>query len=256
MLRTTVSVGFAILWTGLMIVPLAAGVLLTGSHDGAGWVTSHIWAPPLLWVAGVTLRVDPLPPLDPKQPYVFMSNHQGLFDIPATVAALPRPVRFVAKRALARIPVFGWELHIAGHVIIDRENQPRAVQSLRRAAAKIARGANVLIYPEGTRTEDEAGALRGFKKGGFMLALEAQAPIVPIAVDGSHRIRQKHGRAIRAGEIRVKVGAPIPTRGLTAADRDALARRVRDAIIDLHLSIGGAGGDREAVYAPPRARPA
>ncbi len=240
---------FTALWTLVLLVPVAATVLLTLEGDAAGWMARNLWAPAVLRVAGVTLVADPLPPLDLRQPYVFVGNHQGYFDIPAAFATIPHPIRFVAKRSLGFIPVLGWYLHLTGHVLVDRGNRQRAVDSLRAAARKVARGTSILIYPEGTRSDDERGAIRAFKKGGFVLALESQVPIVPVAVDGSHRVRRKHDPAIRPGTLRIKVGAPIATAGMTLADRDRLMRNVHDALIDLHLAIGGAGGDRAAVIA-------
>ncbi|MHB1847141.1 MAG: lysophospholipid acyltransferase family protein, partial [Deltaproteobacteria bacterium] len=171
-------------WTGLLLVPVALSVLLTFGGEGAGWMATNLWAPVILWAGGVTLRAERNDALDPTQPYVFVGNHQGYFDVPAAFATLRHRVRFVAKRSLGRVPILGWYLHLAGHILVDRANRQRSVESLRRAAQKIRRGRSILIYPEGTRSDDETGAIRGFKKGAFMLAIESQVPVVPIAVDG------------------------------------------------------------------------
>jgi 1-acyl-sn-glycerol-3-phosphate acyltransferase len=207
-------------------------------------MATHLWSPAVLWVAGVKLEAHPNPALDLSRPYVFVSNHQGYFDIPAAFATIAHPIRFVAKKSLAYVPILGWYLVLTGHVLIERGNRQQSIDSLRRAGERIGRGTSILIYPEGTRADDESGAVRAFKKGGFMVALAAQVPIVPVAVEGSHHIKRKGHFAIRPGTLKIKVGDPIPTAGLTTADREALMRTVHDKLIDLHLSIGGVGGDR------------
>ena len=108
-------------------------------------------------------------------------------------------------------------------------------------------GASILVYPEGTRAQ-EGGPILPFKKGPFVMAIQAGVPIVPVAIDGSSRLLPKSSLRVTPGTVRFIMGEPIPTAGLTQDDREDLMRRVRDAIIDLHLRIGGAGGDKgEAV---------
>ncbi|MHB8418625.1 MAG: lysophospholipid acyltransferase family protein [Myxococcales bacterium] len=248
-MRSILAMTFAALWTFVLLVPVGLSVLLTWSGDAAGWMARCLWAPAVLRVSGVTLRAEPNPALDPEAPYIFVGNHQGYFDIPAAFATIRHPIRFVAKRSLGWVPILGWYLHLTGHVLIERSGRARAVDSLRRAGEKVARGTSLLVYPEGTRSEDDTGAVRAFKKGAFMLALTSQVPIVPVAVDGSHRIKHKREFSIRPGTLRIKIGEPIPTAGLTIADRDRLMRTVHDRLIDLHLAIGGAGGDRGTVVA-------
>jgi 1-acyl-sn-glycerol-3-phosphate acyltransferase len=247
--RSVVTVLFTGAWILILLVPVTLSLLLTWSGNAAGWMARRLWSPAVLWVAGVKLEAEPNLALDLKQPYVFVSNHQGYFDIPAAFATILHPIRFVAKRSLAYVPILGWYLVLTGHVLIERGNRQQSIDSLRRAGERIGRGTSILIYPEGTRSDDESGAVRAFKKGGFMVALAAQVPIVPVAVDGSHRIKHKNEFSIRPGKLRIKIGDPIPTRGLTTADRETLMRTVHDKLIDLHLSIGGVGGDRENAIA-------
>jgi 1-acyl-sn-glycerol-3-phosphate acyltransferase len=152
-----------------------------------------------------------------------------VFDVPAIAATLPVSFRFVAKRELTWIPVFGWALVLGRHVIIDRARREQWVGSLRRAAEQVRDGVNVVIFPEGTRSEtDEHGA---FKSGGFHLAIEAGVPVFPISVSGSRRITPKRSLRIESGRIRVHFGQPIPTARLTRDDREALKAQVREAIL-------------------------
>src|SRR5690606_31303222 len=152
--------------------------------------------------------------------------------------------RFVAKKELVRVPIFGWCLVTTGQIIIDRGNRERAVRSLRRAAERIRGGASVIVFPEGTRSP--SGSLRPFKSGPFHLALEAQVPIVPVTVSGSQRITPKGRLVVHPGTVKITYGPPIPTRGLGLEDRRRLKARVRAAIV--------AGYD-EALQGPPVVEP-
>lgn len=201
--------------------------LVDRSGNAVIWVGRN-W---IAWIlAGCGIRVIPegVEELDVDQPAVFMSNHQSAVDIAALVHTIPFTFRFVAKRELARIPLFGWAMALGGHVIIDRGNRPKAMRSLEKAAAQIAAGTHVIMYPEGTRSP--TGRLQAFKKGGFHLAIAAQVPIIPVTVSGTQRITPRRSLRIESGAVKIHYGKPIPTQGLTVADRNALADEVRQAI--------------------------
>jgi 1-acyl-sn-glycerol-3-phosphate acyltransferase len=209
----------------------------------AAYRVCQLWARVNLLVCGVHVRVRRVAPLDAARPYVFMSNHQSQYDILAVVSALPEfQLRWVAKRELTRVPLFGWALRRAGHIIIDRSDHEQAVASLRAARAQMLDGVSVMIFPEGTRSGG-ADVLLPFKKGGFMLALETGFPIVPVVVRGSRALLPRGSRRPLAGEIDVLVGAPIETQG---ADRDALMARVQQVMRD---ELGGV----PTAAAPPAA---
>jgi 1-acyl-sn-glycerol-3-phosphate acyltransferase len=234
-------------WTLILLVPVLISLPLTFSGDTGAWLARVLWAPFVLWISRVRLiaDLDPYPQLDPRQPYLFVSNHQGFYDIPAAYATIRHRLRFVAKRSLVFVPVIGWFIYLNGHILIDRRNRQRSIRSLSKAAARVRRGTSLLVYPEGTRSLD--GKIHGFKKGPFVLAIEAQVPIVPVAVEGSGRILRKHDWSVHPGSVRIKLGEPIPTRGLTISDRDELVRRVRSSLVAAHLSIGGAGAGEDSL---------
>lgn len=186
------------------------------------------WARSLLRAARVEVRVEGLGRLEPDRSYVFMANHQSHFDVLALLHALPFDLRAVAKKELARVPVFGWALAAAGFIFVDRSNRERAIASLKRAADVLRSGRSILVFAEGTRSPD--GALLPLKKGGFMMALECGAEVVPVAITGSRQILPKHSLRVRPGTIRVRVMAPIPTAGRGPSARDALMAEVRDAM--------------------------
>jgi 1-acyl-sn-glycerol-3-phosphate acyltransferase len=185
----------------------------------SGWVTRF---------AGVRITVDNRANLDPQQPYVFMANHASTIDIWALFLAIPRRVRMIAKKQLARIPFLGWVMWAGRFIFIDRQNAASARRSIDDAGRRIRGGVSVLIFPEGTRTRD--GQLGVFKKGGFHLAMEAGVPIVPVALRGTRELMPRGSLRVRSGEVFVTIGAPIPTSGLSIDDRPALIQRVHDAI--------------------------
>lgn len=222
------KVALCVLNTVVWGLPATFLGLLDRSGESVIWIARR-WVAICLAICRVKVEAEGQEHIDPGQPYVFMSNHQSNFDIAATIHTIPVSFRFVAKRELARIPIFGWALVLGGHIVIDRGNTEQAVQSLRRAAEKIRRGVNVIIYPEGTRSP--TGRLGPFKSGGFHLALQAGVPIVPISVSGSHRIAPKKSLRIRGGRIKVVYGRPISTEGLGPEDRKLLMERVRRAIL-------------------------
>jgi 1-acyl-sn-glycerol-3-phosphate acyltransferase len=193
----------------------------------SGWVTRF---------AGVRITVDNRANLEPQQPYVFMANHASTIDIWALFLAIPRRVRMIAKKQLARIPLFGWVMWAGRFIFIDRQNAVAARRSIDDAGRRIRGGDSVLIFPEGTRTRD--GELGPFKKGGFHLAMEAGVPIVPIALRGTRALMPRGSLRVKSGEVFVIIGAPIPTSGLTLEDRPALIQRVRDAIAAMAAETG------------------
>ncbi len=192
------------------------------------------WADGVLAILGA--RFDPAgSQRAPDQgPYIVMANHESLLDPPLLVSHLGiSRLRFVAKAGLFFIPIFGRGMKILGHIPVDRGNHAKAVASLQRAVDRIRAGTSVLIFPEGTRN-DGRGVMRSFKKGGFHLAIQARVPILPVAVFGTAEILSKGDWSPQqAGTVRILVGSPIPTEGLTAADLNGLIARTRAAIESL-----------------------
>jgi 1-acyl-sn-glycerol-3-phosphate acyltransferase len=185
----------------------------------SGWVTSF---------SGVEIVVENRATLIPDQPYVFMANHASSLDIWAMFVAIPRRLRMIAKKQLARIPLFGWAMWAGRFIFIDRKNAVAARRSIVEAGERIRRGESVLIFPEGTRTRD--GSLGPFKKGGFHLAVKAGVPIVPVAIRGSRALMPRKSLLLRSGSITVIIGEPISTQGLRDEERANLNDRVRGVV--------------------------
>jgi 1-acyl-sn-glycerol-3-phosphate acyltransferase len=235
-------------WTVVCSSLSVLTVLVTLSGDASIWIARRLWSPPLIWAARAKVSFSGGEGVDFSRPAIYVSNHQGMLDIPAIFVSLPVNLRFVAKESLRRVPFLGWYMWIAGYVFVDRSNRRKAVESLARAAQRIRNGVSVVVFPEGTRSAD--GHILPFKKGPFMLALKASVPIVPIAVEGSHRILNKNSLRVHPGhEIRVRIGAPLDVSQFADSQRDQLMRTVRDQIIDLHRAIGGLGGDKSDAVA-------
>jgi 1-acyl-sn-glycerol-3-phosphate acyltransferase len=210
----------------LNTVLMAPVVVAVGALNGRwAYHVARLWVRLDLWISGVRVHARREIALDPRMPYVFMSNHQSHFDVLAVVSALPEfQLRWVAKRELTRVPVFGWALRHSDHIIIDRSDHHQAMTTLRAAVDKMRQGLSVIIFPEGTRGPGD-GTLLPFKKGGFVLAQEAGIPVVPIVVRGSADVLSRHGWQVHGGDIDVLVGAPIAVAGL---GRDELMQRVRE----------------------------
>jgi len=176
------------------------------------------------------LRVRGLERISRDEAQIFVANHQSIFDIFAILSCVPASVRVAAKKELARIPVLAQAMSAAGHVFIDRKDRRKSSEAMRKAGERMKRERLSLgLFPEGTRSR--TGRLGDFKKGTFVLAIETQVPIVPLALDGGYRVANR-GR-IRASDMSLSVGVSIPTRGRTAADRDAVLGAVRGEIQDM-----------------------
>lgn len=171
-----------------------------------------LWSGAILALAGVRLSVDGVDNIPRGRAVIFMSNHQGAFDIPALQRAVPAEFRWVAKKSLFKIPLIGWAMSVAGHIPIERENSVSAFKSLDAAADRIRRGVSVVIFPEGTRSQSDE--LLPFKRGAFMLAAKSGAPVVPVAIKGTKGILKRGGFFITPSDVRVSFGAPLPTEGV------------------------------------------
>jgi 1-acyl-sn-glycerol-3-phosphate acyltransferase len=215
-------------WSALWITVALLVAVVTRKQEVALRMARRLWAPGLRWAAGARVVVEPLPDVDWSRPHVFVMNHQASLDIVVAFMVLPVNLRFVAKHALKYVPFLGWYMWATGMIFVHRRRRGASMGSLLEAAARVRDGANVLVFPEGTRSRD--GNLQAFKKGAFVLATQAGVPIVPVAIEGSGRCFPPQGFRIRPGVIRVKLGSPIPTRGPSNDDIDGLVRQTRDTI--------------------------
>lgn len=188
------------------------------------------WAWFILKLAGVKILVNGLENLTRGDSYIFISNHASLLDIPAVCLGLPFQLRFLAKKELFKIPIFGQAIRSVGHIRIDRGNLESAVNSLKEGAMVLKeRGYSALVFAEGTRSLN--GKVGRFKKGGVILALSMGIPIVPLSISGSASLAPKGDFMVKSGTIKMTVGKPISTEGKDFSDRRLLVTMTRDAVI-------------------------
>jgi len=223
------------LWTGGGIPVALAVCAVLRRRDPGLFLARRVWAPVLLLFGPVRLRVEGRERLDPSRAYFFAANHQSWVDVPALFAALPVPVLFLAKRELARIPLLGRFMEAMGMVYVDRTDRRESVRTVSQAAGRLQEGWSILSFPEGTRSRD--GGIQRFKTATFAAALEAGVPVVPVALEGPARILPRGGFRARPGVIRVKLGEPIPTAGLTRDDRAEVARQAQAAVEGLLVGM-------------------
>jgi len=195
-------------------------------------VFPRFWSRVLLFLAGVRVEMEGMESVDWSRPTVVVANHQSWFDVFALAAYLPARYRFVAKQELARIPIFGKAWRSCGHISVNRSDRSQAVASIEEAGSEIRdHHLAVIFFPEGTRSPD--GRLQHFKKGAFVLAIQTGVPVVPLGISGSHAVMPKGSFRIRSGTIRIRVGEPIPTAGLSMSERDGLLREGRARVAAL-----------------------
>jgi 1-acyl-sn-glycerol-3-phosphate acyltransferase len=212
--------------TGI-IGPLVILVSLVTS-GGPAYRLERWWAWLVSKSMGLSFSLHGNDKIVPGTSYIITPNHQSNSDILALITILPVRFRWVVKKELTKIPVFGWALAGTGAIAIDRSDPKQSVETLQRATDKLKGSWSVLIYPEGTRTKD--GHLQPLKKGAFMMAVQTGIPILPVTSNGAFKVLPKKTVWFRPGHITVTLGDPIVTAGLTEKDVPDLMERTRAAI--------------------------
>jgi 1-acyl-sn-glycerol-3-phosphate acyltransferase len=181
-----------------------------------------------LTLVGVKVDVKGLEHLDPRQAYIFTPNHQSFIEVPLFVTYLGRNPGYLAKKEVFRYPVFGPGIRMMGVIPVDRSNSPAAVESAKQATRNIRRGKSYMVYPEGTRSKD--GKMLPFKKGAFMMAIEAGVPIVPVTVSGATKIMAKGEFKLFPSTVHITLHEPISTSSYSKGNAVELMERTRQAI--------------------------
>lgn len=230
-LRTAVCL--LVLPPALVLYSLLGMVLaLAGAPQSRVHIAYVGFARLCLRIGATRLVVNGLDRLDLGRPYLIVSNHESNWDLPALAAGLSRLiVRYVVKKEIMRIPIFGQALRLTGCVRVVRTQTARDIERIRSGMAKRAREVSVLFFAEGTRSRD--GALHEFKKGAFATAIGFALPILPVAIAGTRPIWPKGKLRVRRGTVAIEVGEPIPIDGLTLDDRTALRDRAHAVVAEL-----------------------
>lgn len=219
-----------ILFSSLAWIDLA----LVRRSQRKGQLFPTLWARTLCRLSGVRVRVVGTENLAADQTYIFMGNHVSQFDIFTFQGYSPHDFRWIVKKELFRIPIFGAAMRRAGLVAIDRSHGREAMKSLNAAAEQISSGASVLIFPEGTRSPD--GTLQPFKAGVITLAIKAGVPVVPVGFVGTYEVLPKGRFFVTPGEVVIRIGQPIFITGYTMKDKHRLAEYLHARVAELLVS--------------------
>lgn len=217
----------------ILITPYLGFCFLTGLRDPV--ITFGQWAVRLgCRFLGIRVEVLGIEHVDPRTTYIFMANHLSFLDGPLLGMVIPRPVRIILKKPLFKIPILGMAMSHVGFIPVDRRGAKGGQKSMRRAARLMReQGYSFLVFPEGTRSRD--GAIRAFRRGGFFLALESRAPIVPVTIRGTFELMPRRQWYARRGKVTIVFREPVTVTGYTSETMAELMDKVRKAI----ASAGG-----------------
>jgi len=184
-----------------------------------------------LALVNVKVEVNGIERLDPNHTYIFTPNHQSLIEVPLFVTYLGCNPAYLGKKEVFKYPIFGYGIRMVGVVPVDRSNSPAAVESAKVATENLKRGKSYVVYPEGTRSKD--GRLLPFKKGAFMMAIDAGVPVVPISVSGATRIMPKGQVKIFPSTVRLTIHEPIDTKGYSKENIAELMKKTQQKVLSM-----------------------
>jgi 1-acyl-sn-glycerol-3-phosphate acyltransferase len=237
-LKTVFSDVAAVGLTGITS-PLTSILSIRNPRDADGLL--YYWGRSMMAAAGASHTALGLEHL-PEGNVVFVCNHQSYYDVILFFSYVRKHTRWVAKRELFKIPIFGQTMRLAGNIPVDRDGSESDKSRLSEAVRAVRERVSVMFFPEGTRNSD--GTLKPFKKGAAVFAIQAGVPIVPMAVSGTRLILPKGSLGIRWGKrTALVIGEPIPTEGLTVDDREALTHRLEQAVAQLYAKACELSGD-------------
>lgn len=204
-------------------------------------VLSKLWGHGVLFISGIKVHMEGFENFDKNKNYVIAGNHLSLMDVPPIIAYFPGRLRYVFKKELGNIPFFGWMINVI-HISIDRKNSRASRRSLNEARKKLQKGTSVIIFPEGTRSED--GEVKNFKKGGFIFAINNKLDILPYVIYGTREILHPDSKFINSGHVFIKFCKPIKIDDYEYNTRQKLVNVTRDLIISEYEKIKNKYKDR------------
>ena len=188
------------------------------------------WSRMFIRSLGAKITVEGRDTIDPTGQYLFVANHSSNADIPAMFLTAPVPIRYLAKKEVFRLPVVGLAMRRIGMVKVDRQGGSAILEEVNSGIAEVTkRGHSLIIFPEGTRSND--GRPAHFKRGAFRIAISNQLTIVPVSIEGTWDVWAPGSKSVRPGHIQTKLHQPIPTKGLTLADVEEVRTMATDAIV-------------------------
>lgn len=224
-----------LIWTYTIV--LGSMSLLCSLFDRPGRVQhgfARLWSKCILGTIGVRVSVEGLDKIDLSRPHVYVVNHLSALDIPVLYVYLPFQFRILAKRELFRYPFMGWHLRRSGQIPVDLDNPKKSIRSLHRAVDAVKSGMALVIFPEGGRSE--SGQLQPFMGGAFFTAIKAQVDVVPMAMLGTYEMLKMNTWHIMPRPVRLLIGDPISTTGLSIRDTERLTEQAREVIARLYYA--------------------
>lgn len=212
----------------LVCAPMVIVISLFGSHSPLIDRAVKYWARSIVLAAGMRISIDQQSEIDWSSRYILIANHHSYLDIPTLLCTIPQPVRFMAKKTLFQVPLFGWGLRAAGFIPIDRKDRSKAAASFGLAADRIRKGNTIVVFPEGGRSREYQ--MKEFKRGAYLLAMKSKLPLLPAAIVGTYEAMPATRLRIRPGPVVVRLGEPIDTLELSVREVDGLISRTRDLI--------------------------
>lgn len=218
------------LYVLLLIIGPIVIIFLLGFRRKFPTRAAFIWSVFTCAVGGIEVDIEDRHFLNKEDVQVIIANHQSSFDIHALIIALnPFYYRFVAKKELSFLPIFGWALWLSGFPLVDRKDTGQAVKSMKELEEQLkTKKMKVVIFPEGTR--NKGLGLLPFKKGAFVLASNLQCEVVPVVLKGTRAVQKRHSFFINPGKITVKFLPPISTKGFSYDDREKLMEKAYNDI--------------------------
>jgi len=216
---------------GINTAVLGILVIITSIADPTGNFVHYIgkfWSRINLFFVGAKINITGIEHIRKGSSYIIMSNHQSQFDVWSLIGYLPLQLRWVMKKELRKVPIFGLGCERMGHIFIDRHNPDKSHEELQVLKDKFSTGASVVFFPEGTRSPD--GKLLPFKKGGFVMSLQTGIPVLPITINGSRLLLPKDSTKFTPGTIHIIIHEPVPIDGYTYENKELLMVKVRQVI--------------------------
>jgi 1-acyl-sn-glycerol-3-phosphate acyltransferase len=219
-------------WASIATVILGIPVMVAGLLSRTGnlaFSISKLWAYTMLAVSFVRTEIKNKDKILKGTSYIIISNHQSLCDIIVLVTTLGIQYRWIIKKELLKIPIFGYALYASRNIFIDRSNRASAIESINKGFDRLPQDVSIMVFAEGTRSPD--GQIHKFKKGGFITAVRLKIPILPVTVNGSRRVMPKKSLTLKPGKIQVVIGDPIDTSGYTTDTVQELIDKTRQVVI-------------------------
>jgi 1-acyl-sn-glycerol-3-phosphate acyltransferase len=224
-------------------IVLGACSLACSLFDRSGRIQhgfARFWSRTILGTIGAPVTVEGFDRVDTGRAHVYVVNHLSALDIPVLYLYLPFQFRILAKKELFRYPFMGWHLRRSGQIPVDLDNPRASVRSLNRAVEAIRNNMSLVVFPEGGRSEN--GQLQPFMGGAFFAAIKAQVDVVPMALSGTYEMLKMNTWHIKPRRVRLQVGDPIPTAGISIRQVEAVTTQAREAIARL---LNGPNLDRQ-----------